>query len=97
MCIWGFSGSSAGKESAYNAGDPGLMPGSGRFMGEGIGYLLQYSGLENLMHGVVHGVAKSQTLLMTFTSLPSSKSYDKLTGKYLQPFNKKMGFPLGNL
>ena len=42
-------------------------------------------------------VAKSQTLPTTFTSLPSSKSYDKLTGKYLQPFNTKMGFPLGNL
>ena len=40
--------------------------------------------------GTVHGVAKSQTSLMTFTSLPSLKSYDKLTGKYLQPFNKKM-------
>ena len=39
----GFPGSSAGKESAYNAGDPGLIPGSGRFAGEGIGYPLQYS------------------------------------------------------
>ena len=36
-------GSSASKESAYNAGDPGLIPGSGRSAGEGIGYLLQYS------------------------------------------------------
>ena len=33
----GFPGSSAGKESAYNAGDPGLIPGSGRSPGEGIG------------------------------------------------------------
>ena len=39
----GFSGSSAGKESACNAGDPGLIPGSGRSPGEGIGYPLQYS------------------------------------------------------
>ena len=38
-----FPGSSAGVESAYNAGDPGLIPGSGRFAGEGIGYPLQYS------------------------------------------------------
>ena len=38
----GFPGSSAGKESACNAGDPGLIPGSGR-SGEGIGYPLQYS------------------------------------------------------
>ena len=39
----GFFGSSAGKESACNAGDPVSIPGSGRFAGEGIGYLLQYS------------------------------------------------------
>ena len=39
----GFPGSSAGKESACNAGDPGSIPGSGRSPGEGIGYLLQYS------------------------------------------------------
>ena len=38
----GFSGSSAGKESACNAGDPGLIPGWGRSTGEGIGYPLQY-------------------------------------------------------
>ena len=40
MC---FPGSSAGKESACNAGDPGLIPGSGRSPGEGIEYPLQYS------------------------------------------------------
>ena len=39
----GFSGSSAGKESTCNAGDPGLIPGSGISPGEGIGYPLQYS------------------------------------------------------
>ena len=39
----GFPGSSAGKESACNAGDPGSTPGSGRSPGEGIGYPLQYS------------------------------------------------------
>ena len=38
-----FPGSSAGKESACNAGDPGLIPGSGSSPGEGIGYPLQYS------------------------------------------------------
>ena len=38
-----FPGSSAGKESAYNAGDPGSIPESGRSPGAGIGYLLQYS------------------------------------------------------
>ena len=39
----GFSDSSVGKESACNAGDPGLIPGLGRSTGEGIGYPLQYS------------------------------------------------------
>ena len=39
----GFPGSSAGKESACNAKDPRLIPGSGRSAGEGIGYPLQYS------------------------------------------------------
>ena len=39
----GFPYSSAGKESACNAGDPGLIPGSGRSAGVGIGYPLQYS------------------------------------------------------
>ena len=41
--LLGFPGSSAGKESTRNAGDPGLIPGSGRSVGEGIGNPLQYS------------------------------------------------------
>ena len=45
--LFGFPCSSAGKESAYNVRDPGLIPGSGRSPGEGIGYPLQYSSLEN--------------------------------------------------
>ena len=40
--IPGFPHSSVGKESAFNAGDPGLIPGLGRSPGEGIGYPLQY-------------------------------------------------------
>ena len=39
----GFPGSSAGKESACDAGDPSLIPGSGRSLGEPMGYPLQYS------------------------------------------------------
>ena len=59
-------GDSDGKESACIAEDLGLIPGSGRAPGEGIGYLLQYSCLENSMDReawqvTVHGVAKSQT------------------------------------
>ena len=45
----GFPRSSVGKESPCNAGDPGLSPGLGRSTGEGKGYPLQYSGLENSM------------------------------------------------
>ena len=96
----GFPHSSVCKESAYNAGDPGSIPGSGRSAGEGIGYPLQYwaslvaqlvknwpamwetwvpslgwedplergkgfplqySGVENSMDCIVHGIAKSWT------------------------------------
>ena len=44
---------------ACNAGDLGLIPGLGRSPGEGKGYPLQYSGLENFMDCIVHGVAES--------------------------------------
>ena len=47
---------SAGKESACNAGDLGLILGLGRSPGEGKGYPLQYSDLENSMDCIVHGV-----------------------------------------
>ena len=54
---------SAGKESTCSVGDLGLIPGLGRSPGEGTGYPLQYSGLENSMDCVVHGVAESRTRL----------------------------------
>ena len=65
-------GSSDGKSSAYNAGDLGSNPGSGRSPGEGNSNPLH--GLENPMDrgawwAIVHGVAKSQTRLRDFTSL----------------------------
>ena len=60
--ILGFPCGSAGKESAYNAGNLGL----GRSPGEGKGYPLQYSGLENSMDCIVHQVTKSQTQLSNF-------------------------------
>ena len=59
----GFPDSSIGKESACNEGS---IPESGRLPGEGIGYPLQYSGLENSMDCIVHRVAKSQTRLSDF-------------------------------
>ena len=62
----GFPGSSDGKESACNEGNPGSVPGSGRSLGEGNGNPLQYSSLENAMdrgacRATVHGVTKSLT------------------------------------
>ena len=69
MVVLGFLDSSAGKESACNAGDPILIPGLGRSPGERTCYPLQYSGLENSMDCIVHGVAKSQTQLSDFYSL----------------------------
>ena len=51
----GFPDSSVDKESSCNAGVPGLIPGSGRSPGEGKGYPLQYSGLENSMDCIVMG------------------------------------------
>ena len=57
----GFPGSSVGQESACSAGDLDSIPGLGRSPGEGKGYPLQYSGLENSMDCVVQGVTKSQT------------------------------------
>ena len=64
----GFPGGSDPKESSYNAGDPGSIPGSGRSPGKGNGYPLQYSCLENSLDrrawwAAVCGVAKSQTRL----------------------------------
>ena len=61
-----FPGGSAGKESACDAGDLGLIPGLGRSPREGTGSPLQYSGLENSMDCIVHGVSKSQTQLSDF-------------------------------
>ena len=64
--LLGFPCVSAGKESACNVGDLGSIPGLGRSPGEGKGYPLQYSGLENSMDSIVHGVLKSQTGLSDF-------------------------------
>ena len=57
--LLGFPGGSAGKQSTHNVGDLGSIPGLGRSHGEGKGYPLQYSGLENSMDCIVHGVARS--------------------------------------
>ena len=62
----GFSGGSARKESSCKVGDLGLISGLGRSPGEGTSYPLQYSGLENSMDCIVHGVAKTQTRITSW-------------------------------
>ena len=62
----GFPGGSSGKESAYNVGDLGLIPELGRSPGEGKGYPVQCSVLENSMDCIVHGVTKRRTRLSDF-------------------------------
>ena len=57
----GFLCGSVGKESAWNMGDLTSIPGLGRFPGEGKGYPVQHSGLENPLDCIVHGVTKCHT------------------------------------
>ena len=66
LLIPGIPGSSDGEESTCNEGDSGLIPGLGRSPGEGNSYPLQYSGLENSMNCMIHGVTKGQTQLSNF-------------------------------
>ena len=88
MLSEGFPCGSAGKESSCNAGDLGSIPGLGRSPGEGKGYALQYSGLENSMNCIVHGVAKSQTWLSDFHSLTHSCSLRLGKQSYLPEFTQ---------
>ena len=80
-CMWlfvtpmGFPGGSEVKVSAWNAGDLGLIPGLGRSPGEGKGYPLQYSGLENSMDCIVHGVPKSGTGLSNLKNKNKKRHY----------------------
>ena len=83
-CYVDFPDSSVGKESACNAGDPGSTPGSGRSLGEGKGYPLQYSGLENSMDSPWGYKELDSTLTFTF-SLSSSRllSFRRIVGRSL--------------
>ena len=64
--VRGFPCGSDSKEFACNVGDLGSIPGLGRSLGEGKGYPLQNSDLENSMDCIVHGVTKSRTQLSDF-------------------------------
>ena len=72
----GFPGGSAGKDSTCNTADLASTPGFGRCPPEGKGCPLQYSGLENSMDCMVHGVTKSQAGLsgVHFNFLPFSQT-----------------------
>ena len=76
----GFSGSSAGKDSAYNAGDPGSIPGLGRSAGEGIGYPLQYSWASHVAQ-LVKNLPVMQADLGLIPGLGRSGFLDSSVGK----------------
>ena len=80
--VMGFPCGSAGKESSCNAEDLALIPELGRSPGEGKGYPLQYSGLENSGDCIIHRVAKSRTRLSKFHS-------DILINSYIRSFYPK--------
>ena len=92
-----FPGGSDGKASAYNAGDLGSIPGSGRSPGEGNRTPLQYSWLENPMDGeawwtTVHGVAKSRTWLSDFTFFHFKLGFCHLQQeRFLKPYGRQQG------
>ena len=85
----GFPYDSAGEESACNVGDLGSTPQLGRSPGEGKGYPLQYSGLENSRDCIVHGVAKSQTQLSNFHFHAAAKVQCSRTNKLKYIFKKE--------
>ena len=70
-----FPGSSAGKEPACNAGDPNLIPGSGRSTGEGIGYPVQYS---CIIGGMLIVCISGSSVLSIFTDIIFFKSHNSL-------------------
>ena len=89
-----FPGGSVGKECTCNAGDLGLIPGLGRSPGEGKGYPLQYSGLENSTDSVVHGVTKSQTRLIDFHFMAESEEELKSLLMKVKEESEKAGLKL---
>ena len=79
---WGFPCGSAGKESPCNVGDVGSIP------GEGKGYPLQYSGLENSKDYTVLGVTKSRMWLSNFHSKKKKKGRDTCWKRYASKISK---------
>ena len=91
MKVMGFPWGSAGKESTCNVGDLVSIPGLRRSPGEGKGYPLQYSGLENSMHCIVHGVADTteQVSLHKWKSCISS-TFEKSKNRFARRSNQSI-------
>jgi len=80
--LLGFSCDSSGKESTFSVRDLCSIPGLERSPSERKGYPLQYSGLENSMDCIVHGVAKSQPRLSNFHFHFHMAFYCQPSGKF---------------
>ena len=81
----------AGKESACNVGDLSPISGLGTSPGEGNGYSLQYSGLENSMNCIVHGITKCWTWSIEQLSLPLGQNVPLMSSIFLK---RSLVFPL---
>ena len=93
MKVMGFPWGSAGKESTCNVGDLVSIPGLRRSPGEEKGYPLQYPGLENSMHCIVHGVEKSGHYWASFTSLGKScisSTFEKSKNRFARRSNQSI-------
>ena len=71
-----FPSGSDGKVSVYNTGDLGLIPELGQSLGEGKGYTLQYSSLENSMDCIVYGILQAR--ILELVAFPFSRVYSQL-------------------
>ena len=77
----GFPGGSAGKESACNVGEVGLIPGLGRSPGEGNGYPLQYSSLEKRLYSPWGGKDSDTTEQLSLSLFRARGQFSKFSGE----------------